>query len=141
VVPGWIGQAADAPAVVFVDGRYFGGSGSDRLCEQRVGVIDGHDHSDGRATVQGLRIRMRILLHPECRSIDRELRDDNAARLGLETLEFNSAKCTFVEFNRARRVGDGQPRRNARGQVPYRRWRDPKSTSAARNCAAPKSGQ
>ncbi len=49
MMPRWVGDSSDSPAVSFGDRCDFPGSGTDGLCEYSVRVLYGQDHADGRS--------------------------------------------------------------------------------------------
>ena len=71
-----IGDAAGAPAVLFLDRRHRRRAGGDRLLEYCVWIVDRQDHPH-RSGTTGVRTGVGIMLDPEQRPADRELGDFN----------------------------------------------------------------
>jgi len=55
LVTGWVGNAADAPSLFFMDRCNLSCSGHDRSGEYGIRVVNGQDHPDGRSAAQGVR--------------------------------------------------------------------------------------
>ncbi len=47
MMPRWVGDSSDSPAVSLGNRCDFRGSSTDGLCEHSVGVLYGQDHADG----------------------------------------------------------------------------------------------
>src|SRR5260370_14599445 len=71
MMPRWVGDSSNSPAVTFGERCDFCGSGTNGLCEYRIGVLDGQDHADGRSGAHGVRVRLFVLLDPEVGSSHR----------------------------------------------------------------------
>src|SRR5207248_11375688 len=87
MMPRWVSDSSDEPAVSFGERCDFRGSGTDGLCEHRIGVLYSQDHADGRTVAQGVRVRLSVRLDPEVVSSNRELREHERSRCAFETLE------------------------------------------------------
>ena len=106
MMPRWVSDSSDEPAVSFGERCDFRGSGTDGLCEHRIGVLYSQDHADGRSVAQGVRVRLSVLLDPEVGSSNRELSDHYTPRFVFETLQLDRAERGPVVLDGPRRIGD-----------------------------------
>src|ERR1700737_1899512 len=95
-----VGHAPRSPTVLFVHRRDHGGSRRDRLLEHRVWIVDRENHPN-RFHTTALRAGVDVVLDPENRTLDRELRD-------------------LRRLRRRRRVGRARPRRTPSCRNPPR---------------------
>src|ERR1700736_2544000 len=111
IVAKGVGHAARSPTVLFVHRRDHSGSRGDRLLEHRFWIVDREDHPN-RLSAPAPRAGVDVLLDPENRTLDRELRDSNAFAIAVESVQLDRAERLPVEIHRARCIADGQPRRD-----------------------------
>lgn len=112
-----VNNAANAPAVLFGDGRDFFGASFQGALEQRVWIWNGENHADGSA-VQSFRAEILVfggfVTEPEFSAVDGEACDD--ATVGrIEAEYFGGAKGGFVEIHSVRAVANRQPGRYGNG--------------------------
>jgi hypothetical protein len=117
VVAERVNDAANAPTVLFGDGRDFLGTGFDGALEHGVWIRNGENHADG-ATVQGFRAEIFVfegfVTEPEFGAVHGEARDD-APVGGIQAKNFGGAKRGFVKVHGLCAVANGQPGRNGNG--------------------------
>ena len=117
MMPKRVNHAANAPAVLFGDGRDFLGASFQGALEHGVWIRNGENHAHGSA-VQGFRAEIFVfggfVTEPEFGAIDGEACDD--ATVGsIQAENFGGAKGGFVKVHGFRAVTNGQPRRYGNG--------------------------
>jgi hypothetical protein len=106
-----IREAAETPAVLLPDGKYLGRPSGDGLGENRIGIGNGEDHSDGTAadgigTCGG--VICGLVAQPELRAVYGKP-DDSASAAVFQAIDFFGSERGLVEINRFRAV-HGEPR-------------------------------
>jgi hypothetical protein len=112
-----VNNTANAPAVLFGDGRDFLGASLQSALEHGVWIRNGENHADGSA-VQGFRAEISVfggfVTEPEFGAVHGQTGDD--ATVGrIEAENLGGAKSGFVEVHRFRAVANRQPGRYGNG--------------------------
>lgn len=94
----WIFYSPYAPAVTFMHRDYYGCPGGDSLFEQGIGIVDGHNHSNG-SIPRRQRTIFGILLHPEFGPANRKLSNIRLSVFAVKTIQHGHTESSLIKPN------------------------------------------
>jgi hypothetical protein len=92
----------------FANGKDLFGSGFECAIEDRIGIVDGEDHSKG---VAAERFWFVSIAHPKLGAVDRQSGNDTIVG-GIEFVNDYCSECILIKLQREGAVANGEPWRD-----------------------------